>query len=94
MNHISFFVNTTTYSTPPQSITLNKGLVATTQAFGPESYTFALLDDVTVPVSDNEAAFQNIPIYEGLYLTSSFTVSSFDIFPNLSEIIQKPHSKP
>ena len=84
---ISFLVNTTTYSTSPQSITLNKGLVATTQAFGAESYTFALLDDVTVPVSNNEASFQNVPIYEGLYLTNSFTVNSFDpnqrfILPN------------
>ena len=76
--NISFFVDTTGYASVPQSITLNKGLVATTQAFGSQSYTFALLDDVTVPVSNNEASFQNIPIYEGLYLTQSFTVNSFD----------------
>jgi hypothetical protein len=76
--NISFFVDTSEYSSVPQSITLNKGLVATTQAFGSQSYTFALLDNVTVPVSNNEASFNNVPIYEGLYLTQSFTVNSFD----------------
>ena len=76
--NISFFVDTTGYSSTPQSITLNKGLAVSTASFGNQSYTFALLDDVTVPVSDNEASFQNIPIYEGLYLTQSFTINSFD----------------
>ena len=76
--NISFFVDTTSYSSTPQSITLNKGLAVSTASFGNQSYTFALLDDVTVPVSDNEASFQNIPIYEGLYLTQSFTINSFD----------------
>ena len=76
--NISFFVDTTSYSSTPQSITLNKGLAVSTASFGNQSYTFALLDDVTVPVSDNEASFQNVPVYEGLYLTQSFTVNSFD----------------
>ena len=76
--NISFFVDTTSYSSTPQSITLNKGLAVSTASFGNRSYTFALLDDVTVPVSNNEASFQNVPVYEGLYLTQSFTVNSFD----------------
>ena len=76
--NISFFVNTTDYADQPQSITLNKGLVASSNSFANESYTFAILDDITVPVSDNTASFDNVAIYEGIYLTSTFTVNSFD----------------
>jgi len=76
--NISFFVNTTDYADQPQTITLNKGLVASSNSFANESYTFAILDDITVPVSDNTASFDNVAIYEGIYLTSTFTVNSFD----------------
>jgi hypothetical protein len=76
--NISFFVNTTDYADVPQTITLNKGLVASSNSFANESYTFAILDDITVPVSDNTASFDNVAIYEGIYLTSTFTVNSFD----------------
>ena len=76
--NISFFVDTTDYTDVPQTITLNKGLVASSSAFANESYTFAVLDDITVPVSDNTASFDNVAIYEGIYLTSTFTVNSFD----------------
>ena len=57
---------------------MNKGIVASSNAFDNESYTFAVLDDITVPVSNNEAIFNNTVIYEGIYLTSTFTVNSFD----------------
>ena len=76
--NISFFVNTTDYADQPQTVTLNKGLVASSNSFANESYTFAILDDITVPVSDNTASFDNVAIYEGIYLTSTFTVNSFD----------------
>ena len=76
--NISFFVDTTDYTDQPQTITLNKGLVASSNSFANESFTFAILDDVTVPVSDDEASFDNIAIYEGIYLTQTFTVNSFD----------------
>ena len=76
--NISFFVDTTDYADVPQTITLNKGIVASSNAFANESYTFAILDDITVPVSDNTASFDNVAIYEGIYLTSTFTVNSFD----------------
>ena len=76
--NISFFIDTTDYSDQPQTITLNKGLVASSSAFANESYTFAVLDDITVPVSDNTASFNNVAIYEGIYLTNTFTVNSFD----------------
>jgi len=76
--NISFFVDTSDYVDIPQTITLNKGIVASSSLFANESYTFAILDDITVPVSDSTASFDNVAIYEGIYLTSTFTVNSFD----------------
>ena len=84
--NISFFVDTTDYTDQPQTITLNKGIVASSNSFANEGYTFAILDDITVPVSDNQASFENIAIYEGIYLTSTFTVNSFD--PNQRFILE------
>ena len=78
ISNISFFVYTSDYTDKPQTITLNKGLVASSNSFANESYTFAILDDITVPVSNDEASFDNVAIYEGIYLTSTFTVNSFD----------------
>ena len=85
--NISFFVDTTSYSSTPQTVTLNKGLVCTTNVFNNESFTFAVLDDITVPVNQNVANFENIEITEGIYITTNFTVNSFDpnqrfILPN------------
>ena len=74
---ISFFVNTTGFTTKPVTLTLKKGIVATSASvFGSESYSFCVPSDITVPVVDGIATFNNVTIYEGTYLTSNFTVSS------------------
>jgi len=74
---ISFFVNTTGFTTKPVTLTLKKGIVTTSSSvFGSESYSFCIPSDVTVPVVDGIATFNNVTIYEGTYLTSNFTVSS------------------
>ena len=84
--NISFFVDTSGYASVPQTITLNKGIVASSADFNNESYTFAILDDITVPVSNNEAVFNDIAVQEGVYITSTFTVNSFD--PNQRFILE------
>jgi hypothetical protein len=73
---VTFFVNTSVFTTNPISITLKKGLVCTSSAFGNESYTFCILEDITVPVINDIALFENIEIVEGTYVTQSFTVDS------------------
>jgi len=77
---ISFFVDTTAQSNDglsPSAITLRKGPVATTSgSFGNQSFVFSILDDITVPVVDNIASFNDIKIYEGVLLSSNFTYSS------------------
>ena len=83
--NITFIVNTANYSVKPQTITLNKGIVATSQSFGTESYTFSIMEDITVPVVDNIATFSNIDVYEGTYVTAEFTYNTFD--PNQRYIL-------
>jgi hypothetical protein len=73
---ISFFVNTSTLSTNPISLTLQKGLVCTSNAFGNTSFTFSILEDITVPIINDIASFENVEVVEGTYLTQNFTVDA------------------
>ena len=74
---VSFFIDTSNITPSPSTITLKKGIVATSQgSFGNQSFTFCILDDITVPVYDSIASFDDIPIYEGTFLTSNFTYNS------------------
>lgn len=79
--NVSFFVDVSAYSVIPRIITLNKGIVCTTTSnFGGESYTFVVTEDITVPVVNGIASFNNVNIYEGTFLSSNFTVNS--LIPN------------
>ena len=74
---VSFFVDTDGITPAPTTITLNRGPIATSNgAFGGESYVFSILDDVTVPVVNGIATFDLLTIYEGSYLTETYTYSS------------------
>ena len=74
---VSFFVDTTNITPAPASLTLKKGPVAsTTGSFGNQSFVFSILEDITVPVVDNIASFNDIQIYEGILLNTNFTYTS------------------
>ncbi len=74
---ITFFVNTGDLSPAPATITLQKGIVASSSSsFGSQSFVFSILEDVTVPVVNNTAQFNNIPIYEGNLVSSNFTYNA------------------
>ena len=76
-SNVSFFVDTTNFSTNPLTLTLQKGLVCTSSSlFGTESYTFSIPEDITVPVVNGIASFDDVVIYEGTYLNANFTVDS------------------
>jgi len=86
---ISFFVDTTGITPAPTSITLNKGPIATSGGtFAGNSYIFSIMDDITVPVVNGEASFDTLPIYEGTYITESYTYSSRN--PNQRFLINNP----
>ena len=71
---ISFFVDCESINPTPASLTLKKGPVcATSGTFGNSSLVFSICEDVTVPVTDNIATFNDIYVYEGTLLTSTFT---------------------
>ena len=78
---ISFFIDVSDYPTIPRIITLQKGIVCTTQSdFSGESYTFVIKEDITVSVVNGIAFFDEIEIFEGSLLSSDFLVSS--LIPN------------
>ena len=73
---VSFFIDTSNITPPPVSLTLHKGPIASTSgSFGNQSFVFSILQDITVPVFNNIASFDEIKIYEGVLLTSNFTYS-------------------
>ena len=71
---ISFSVNTSQFSSNILSVTLKAGVVALGSVQG-GSYIFSIPEDKTVPVNNNGVAnFNNLEIFEGTYLTKSYTV--------------------
>ena len=60
------------------AVTLKAGpCCLSSQNFANTSFSFCVLDDITVPVdSTGVARFENIDIYEGSFLTQTFTVNS------------------
>jgi len=77
---ISFFVDTTDQTDGTSRIsalTLKKGPIASSSgSFGNQSFIFSILDDITVPVVDNIASFNDIKIYEGVLLSNNFVYNS------------------
>lgn len=88
---ISFFVDTTQFSTKPITLTLKKGVVCTSTSFGTESYTFAVPSDITVPVINGIATFDDVQIYEGTFLTSNFIVEAENPAPPQRYILDNPN---
>ena len=86
---ISFFVDTTNFGTKPVTLTLKKGVVTTSSAvLGTTSYAFCIPNDITVPVVDGIATFNNVTIYEGTFLTSNFTVSALTPAPPARYVLE------
>ena len=89
---VSFFVDTSGFTTKPITLTLKKGIVSTSAAtFGSESYSFSIPSDITVPVIDGIATFGDVEIYEGSFLTSNFTVTAQNPAPPVRYILDNPH---
>ena len=66
---INFFVDVTSVTPAPATLTLNKGPVAATSGtFGNNAYVFSILEDITVPIvtdaqGNSFANFNNIKVY-------------------------------
>jgi len=64
---------------PPTTITLKKGPVSSTSAFGGASYTFGITKEITKPVIDGTAYFYDTDVYEGTIVDQSFPYSTNNI---------------
>ena len=74
---VTFFVNTEGITPSPASLTLKKGPVAASSTpFGGQSFVFSILSDITVPVFNGIAEFNDVEVFEGTLLTQTFTYSS------------------
>ena len=74
---VTFEVDTTEINPSPSTITLKKGVVASSAgSFGNQSFVFSILEDVTVPVYNGIAVFNELSIHEGVLLESNFTKST------------------
>ena len=86
---VSFFVNTSGINPAPATLTLKKGPVAASAAaFGGQSFIFSILSDITVPVFNGIAEFNDVEVFEGVLLTQTFTYSSR--IPNQKFILPNP----
>lgn len=75
-------------STSTKTATLKSGIVCT-GSLDNTSYIFSIPEDVTVGITGGEATFSGIDIYEGTYLTKTFTVDNSQ--PNQKYIIPNPY---
>jgi len=74
---VSFFVDTNGITPAPATLTLKKGPVAASAVtFAGQSFIFSILSDITVPVRNGIATFNDVQIYEGTLLTQTYTYSA------------------
>jgi len=74
---VTFTVDTTNITPTPSTLTLRAGPVAATSSiFSTQSFVFSILEDITVPVNNGIAEFNNISVYEGTLLAKNFTYNS------------------
>ena len=74
---VTFFVDTEGIDPPPATLTLKKGPVAASAAgFAGQSYVFSILSDISVPVNNGIAEFNDVEVFEGTLLTQTYTYSS------------------
>lgn len=85
--NITFFIDTTEFTTNPLTLTLKSGVVATTSAsFGNQNFSFIIPQDITVPVVNEIALFENVDIYEGTFIVNNFNVDANN--PNQKFILE------
>jgi hypothetical protein len=74
---VSFFVDFSNSDTQSSFVTLNKGIISTSsKSFSNQSFVFSILENITKPVLNGVASFDDIKIYEGSLVTNKFTYST------------------
>jgi len=74
---VSFFVDFSNSDLQSSFVTLNKGIISTSsKSFSNQSFVFSILENVTRPVLNGVASFDDIKIYEGSLVTNKFTYNT------------------
>tara|TARA_B100000287_G_scaffold218447_1_gene206003 strand:- start:1356 stop:3287 length:1932 start_codon:yes stop_codon:yes gene_type:complete len=74
---LRFRVDVSSISPTPSSLTLKAGPVATSSGqFRGRSFVFSIPEDISIPVIDGVALFDEIEVYEGTLLENVFTFAS------------------
>ena len=74
---VSFTVDTSGVNPAPATLTLKKGPVASSAStFAGQSFIFSILNDITVPIRNGIATFNDVEVYEGTLLTQTYTYSA------------------
>jgi hypothetical protein len=77
---ISFFVNTENVFPTPAALTIQRGVVVSSASqFAGQSFVFSILEDITVPVVNGIASFNNIEVYQGNLIDQNFLFNSIDV---------------
>jgi hypothetical protein len=76
--NISFFSDVSNIDVnPPLTVSLQQGIVCTTNtSFNNQNFIFSIPENITVPVTDGIAIFDNVIVYEGTFIEESFIVDS------------------
>ena len=61
--------------TETSTLTINAGIICN-GAGDNTNYIFCIPEDITVPVTNGVAEFNNVEIYEGVYISQNFTVDT------------------
>ena len=74
---VSFFVDFSNSDLQSSFVTLNKGIISTSsKSFSNQSFVFSILENITKPVLNGVASFDDIKIYEGSLVTNKFTYNT------------------
>ena len=75
--NITFFVDVSSFVNNPVTLTLKTGIVCTTStSVDNQNFSFGIPQDITVPIVNGIALFENIDVYEGNFVVNNFTVDS------------------
>lgn len=74
---VSFFVDLSNSNIQSSTITLKKGIVASSSnTFSNQSFVFSILENITKPIFNGIVSFDDIKIYEGSLITTNFTYNT------------------
>ncbi len=74
---VSFFVDLSNSNIQSSTITLKKGIVSSSSnTFSNQSFVFSILENITKPIFNGIASFEDIKIYEGSLITTNFTYNT------------------